>query len=484
MTVAFNAQPPVGSSGVRTLSVPTPNTLQVAQVWNGRILGYCLIEKPSRLTIGPHVRATFHVPLPEGGGKRFSLVRLIGRRAKARCVLRLLPGMTGEVVVDGTSQRITDILAAPDPTPRKRPLARREVTLAPGDRAKIALDGVAGMRFEVRWVEAPVRVPRPRPGHHEPILIRIAGGTGLVLGLLAVMAILTARNDPPPALEVSAARAAKILPPAAPLAPEPKKAPEKPKEKEKAEAQQGQMKKAKDEQGRLGREDADQRDTVIPKGERDILRDKVSKVGLLGLIGKEQRAGSGLAKLFADDSNEVEQAVAGMKGAQLAIGRGAGGLSTTGTGVGGGGTGTGHLYGAGELDTGGRGKRGHGAAAHGPTLAGRKEREVSVDTKGGSVDDGGGLSKEQVAKVVRAHQSAIKFCYEKELQRKPQLSGTIEINWTISPDGTVEKSRLAKSNMGDDAVEGCASRQVKQWVFPKSSGRTVVTYPFTFRGGG
>ncbi len=38
--------------------------------------------------------------------------------------------------------------------------------------------------------------------------------------------------------------------------------------------------------------------------------------------------------------------------------------------------------------------------------------------------------------------------------------------------------------MDDGAVEGCIARQVKQWVFPKSDGRTVVqSYPFLFKGG-
>ena len=165
----------------------------------------------------------------------------------------------------------------------------------------------------------------------------------------------------------------------------------------------------------------------------------------------------------------------------MVAGRGSGGLGTTGASQGGGGTGQGHLYGAGELDTGGRSSRGRG---RGPTLAIRKEREVSVGISTGSVDEGGGLTKEQVAKVVRAHQNAIKFCYEKELQRKPTLAGKIEVYWVIVPDGTVEKSKIAATSVEDSAVEGCVARQVKQWVFPKSDGRTVVqSFPFLFKGG-
>src|SRR4029079_10374536 len=125
----------------------------------------------------------------------------------------------------------------------------------------------------------------------------------------------------------------------------------------------GQMKKAKDTQGKIGKHEAEAKDTMIPKGEKDILRDKVSKIGLLGLIGKERPQGSGLAKLFSEE-RDVEQAVAGMAGARLVAGQGSGGLSTTGAGLGGGGTGTGHLYGAGDMDTGGgaAGRRGTGGA--------------------------------------------------------------------------------------------------------------------------
>lgn len=482
MTVAYDPHPPAGTRGMMPVSVPAHATLQVAQVWSGRILDYRLLHRSAKLSLGSSVRASFHVPVPGPAKARFVFVRYGKRNGQGQpqCTLRLLPGMDGEVVKGGQSQKVTDLLAEPDLKPRRKPTDVREVILSAGDRAKITLDEVPGLRFEVRWVEAPVHVPRPGIGQTEPILLRIAACSTVVLGVLATVAMLAAGNMAPPGLAINAERAAKILPSATPPPPEANKPRDKEKDKEKEKAEQGQMKKAKGDQGRLGRHDADQKDTVIPKGEKDILRDKVSKVGLLGLIGKERPAGSGLAKLFADNSNDVEQAVAGMKGAHLVAGRGSGGLSTTGSGLGGGGTGNGHLYGAGELDTGGRGRAGRG---HGPVLSGRKEREVSVDTKGGNVDEGGGLSKEQVAKVVRAHQSAIKFCYEKELQRKPSLSGTIEINWTITPDGAVERSKIAKSNMGDDAVEGCATRQVKQWVFPKSSGKTVVTYPFTFRGG-
>jgi len=450
--------------------------LQVAMVWQGRILAYRLIARGQKVTVGPSPDATFATPPARGDDKRFVLL-VPQRKPRGRFRLRLTPSLGGDLFVRGENKSVADVLLTG--TPSKRDAAIREIDLDPGDRARISFNGMADTpRLELRFVDAPAILPREGITNREPFLVRVASVTSLLLAMLVGGALVFAPNEPPKGLALTAERIAKLMPPSPPP-PVDKGAKKKAEEKTKEES--GQMKKAKDERGKLGRHDATAKDTTIPKGEKDVLRDKVSKVGLLGIIGKERPSGSGLAKLFADNTLDVEQAVAGMAGARVVAGRGSGGLSTTGSGVGGGGTGQGHLYGAGEMDTGGRATRGRG---RGPTLASRKEHEVKLDIATGNVDDGGGLTKEQVARVVRAHSNAVKFCYEKELQRKPTLAGKIEVYWVIVPDGSVEKSKIASTTMEDNAVEGCVARQVKQWVFPKSDGRTVVqSYPFLFKGG-
>ncbi|MES1171675.1 MAG: AgmX/PglI C-terminal domain-containing protein, partial [Bacteroidota bacterium] len=404
---------------------------------------------------------------------RFPL--LIPTKPRGSYRLRLSPVLRGEVSIGGQKRAVADVLTTGAPSARDA--AIREIEFGPGDKARLTFADVPDLRIEFRFVETPPLLPRPRLSDSSPFFTRTVGMTSIVLGLFVAAALIFAPEDEPRRLVLTAERVAKIMPPAPPPPPV---AASKKKDEEKTKEESGQMKKAKDDQGKLGKHDALAKDTVIPKGEKDILRDKVSKVGLLGLIGKERPQGSGLAKLFAEE-RDVEQAIAGMHGATMVAGRGSGGLSTTGTAAGGGGTGMGHLYGAGDVDTGGRAARGRG---RGPTLASRKEHEVKLDVAAGSVDEGGGLSREQVARVVRAHLNAIKFCYDKELQRKPTLGGKVEVFWVITPDGSVERSKIAGTSMDDGAVEGCIVRQVKQWAFPRSDGRTVVqSFPFVFRGG-
>jgi len=447
-------------------------TLQIVMVWRGRILGYRLLHRRGAVTIGPHARATLTTP-PVGGLRRFKLCAPKGNGY----LLRVAPGMSGDVNAGGQSggivTSVADILAGPPPA-KRRPGDVREVALAPGDRARLTLGEGSDLRLELRFVDSPEAIGKPRV--EDPLLAKTITTWTIILGLLAALATILYNGEPPKPLAISAERLVKLE---APIEQEKKAARQRAEEKEQKKAEEGQMKKAKEKAGKVGRQDAKPKETVIPKGDKDVLREKVSKTGILGLIGKEKQQGSGLSKLFAE-SNDVEQAIAGMAGAKMVAGHGSGGLSTSGSGPGGGGTGLGHLYGSGNLDTGGRGTHGHG---RGPKLGDRGEKEVKVSMGVGSGESDGSLSREQVLKVVNAHKAGLNYCYEKELQRKTSLAGTITIFWTILPDGTVQKANVKTTTMGDAAVEGCIMRQIKQWSFPKAPGQTLVNFPFIFRGG-
>jgi hypothetical protein len=436
--------------------------LQIAAIWRGQIIGYRLLARRRRITVGPSKRATFNTPALEGK-KRYLLVR----PRKGGYMVHLAAGLHGDVTLGGSATPIQEI-------------TNRDITLAPGDKAKLIFDE-GDLRLELRWVEPPEVIARPRM--RDPQMVQITVGTATVLGLFAVLLnLIWTRDVPKPPLVLDASRIAKIEAPQALDFEKQEKQKREAAEKaaEKSKEKEGQTKKAKEKAGRLGREDATQKDTVIPKGKEDILREKVQKVGILSVLGHQKAPGSGLSKLFAQN-NDVEQAMAGMAGAKLAVGHGAGGLSTAGSGAGGGGTGYGHIYGAGSLDTGGRGARGRG---RGPKLAERGEHEVGVSLGNGGGETDGSLSKDQINKVVRAHLAGVKYCYEKELQHKSSLSGGIDIFWVIQPDGTVAKANVKQSTMNDAAVEGCIVRQVKQWQFPKAPGQTIVgRYPFIFKGG-
>ena len=141
--------------------------LQVAVVWRGQMIGYRLLDKRRRITLGPSKRATFATP-PLGGRNKFVLLRPHRRGY----VLHLAPGLDGELTLAGQATRLADV-------------ASMQVDLAPGDKAKLLFMDGSGVRVEIRWVEPPELVPRPR--FNDPQMVQLTVGVGLVLGVLAAL---------------------------------------------------------------------------------------------------------------------------------------------------------------------------------------------------------------------------------------------------------------------------------------------------------
>ena len=234
------------------------------------------------------------------------------------------------------------------------------------------------------------------------------------------------------------------------------------------------------DEGRVGREDAEVEQTHIQGEVREQIAARVRQVGLLGaLAGGPQ----GNAIAAALDVPTVSDILGGMGAAPTVVGRGSRGAGLRGTGRGGGGDGPGVLFGAGKMGTGfgaGRGGMGRGRGGVGVKgRPGRGERRVSVST--GRPRTTGRCQPAPIQRVVRTHASAIRYCYEVEVQRQPGLKGRVEVTWRIDGSGNVRSVRVGRSTLRNRRVEGCITRQVRRWRFPKpEEGECMVTYPFLF----
>jgi TonB family protein len=244
-------------------------------------------------------------------------------------------------------------------------------------------------------------------------------------------------------------------------------------------------KKDKGDEGRVGKKDATQRDTTIQGKNDGPIASKVRGMGLLGALsgGDSLRA--------ALDVSSVGSLLSGLNSPNTVIGQGSGGKGLRGVGSGGGGDGPGQLFGGGGLGTGvgtgsgsggGRGAGGVGGRGHGGG-SGRGEAKVAVTP--GTPQVSGFLSAEQINRVVRANQAALRYCYESEVQRQRSLRGKVVIQWRVDRQGGVPSASVASSTLGDAKVEGCIVRQVRKWRFPEPDGGEVsVVYPFIFGIGG
>lgn len=234
------------------------------------------------------------------------------------------------------------------------------------------------------------------------------------------------------------------------------------------------------DEGRVGEENADREDTEIEGEVTDRVAVEVRSMGLLGALSG---GGEGNAISAALDVPTISDILGGTGAVSSVLGRGSRGAGLRGIGTGGGGDGPGSLFGAGNVGTGigaGMGS-GTGMGRGGIGARGRKRGEVAISVRRGTPRVNGYLSAEQINRVVRANSAAIRYCYEVEVQRQPNLRGRVEINWRINLQGSVTTARVASSTLRNARVEGCMVRQIRRWRFPQpDGGQVVVTYPFIF----
>lgn len=93
----------------------------------------------------------------------------------------------------------------------------------------------------------------------------------------------------------------------------------------------------------------------------------------------------------------------------------------------------------------------------------------------------GTLSKEAVARVVKARRDSLRFC----LARNPGAHGRVVVDFSIAPSGAVCQVGIAESTLNDPQVVDCIARTAASFVFPPPEGGGIadVSYPFVFGPG-
>ncbi len=245
--------------------------------------------------------------------------------------------------------------------------------------------------------------------------------------------------------------------------------------------------KAKDDEGKFGKKEEEKKEAdpskkgapVVDADKREEDRKKVLASGLLAGLGSDSDAAS---NIFGPGGlgTGINNALGGLQGgAGMGDAHGVGGLGSRGTGPGGGGTG----LGLGGLGTkgGGRGRGGMGNI----DLGGRGKATTRIIP--GRTTVVGGLSKEVIGEVIRRHWNEIKYCYERELQKDPNLQGKVEVTFTIDGTGGVSEAAASQDTVGTNgAVGNCMVQRVRRWKFPepKGGGQVLVNYPWVFRAAG
>jgi TonB family protein len=120
-----------------------------------------------------------------------------------------------------------------------------------------------------------------------------------------------------------------------------------------------------------------------------------------------------------------------------------------------------------------------------PASAERVISKRDPDVIPGPVLVRGSLDKPVIRRTIRGHLEELRACYLPVLKKKPELSGRISIQFTISAAGKVVDSVLQSSSLQDALVEKCVVKAFHGWEFPKpqGGGSVVVTHDVEFLAG-
>lgn len=96
---------------------------------------------------------------------------------------------------------------------------------------------------------------------------------------------------------------------------------------------------------------------------------------------------------------------------------------------------------------------------------------------------GANLDMAGIEKKIQKSMSKITDCYAEELARDASAKGSLEVRFTVQPDGTVGQAAVAHTTFASAPVSACVLEVFGGMRFPKHSdpGVQVVSYPIVFQ---
>lgn len=77
------------------------------------------------------------------------------------------------------------------------------------------------------------------------------------------------------------------------------------------------------------------------------------------------------------------------------------------------------------------------------------------------------LNDDQIQTVVNRHQDELLDCYADELQYDPDITGRVDFDFAVHPNGRVAMVRVAGSTLRSNYAEDCFVERARHWRFPE-----------------
>lgn len=86
---------------------------------------------------------------------------------------------------------------------------------------------------------------------------------------------------------------------------------------------------------------------------------------------------------------------------------------------------------------------------------------------------------ESVIEAYRAQKESVKNCYYIALEKNPSLQGELTLAWVVDGKGTLKKSWIKDSSLGNADMETCILDHLKTVTFPRTQSLAQITVEYT-----
>lgn len=93
----------------------------------------------------------------------------------------------------------------------------------------------------------------------------------------------------------------------------------------------------------------------------------------------------------------------------------------------------------------------------------------------------GTLPKAVIDEKLKAATPAVQACYARALKTKPELRGSVVVNFVVGSDGKVAYAEAVEEDdaLADAPTVECILNEIRKLVFPEpNGGRVFINYPF------
>jgi len=86
-------------------------------------------------------------------------------------------------------------------------------------------------------------------------------------------------------------------------------------------------------------------------------------------------------------------------------------------------------------------------------------------------------------KYIKWHLTKIRWCFEKEINKNPNMFGVIIVKFEINGSGRVNYTKIKFTSIRNTNIEKCVERQIKMIKFPKirGGGTKIFEHQFLFK---